>query len=207
MPEAHDDPLARLRAAAAAREAAGLGRALCPRPPGPDPLTDLASNDYLGLARHPQVIDGAAAAARQWDTGATGSRLVTGSTALHGVLERSLADHLGAEAALVFSSGYLANLASITALAAALAQPLPAEPAAAPGQPRPDGTLVVSDEYNHASLVDACRLLPASLGSPGAVLLAAHRQSQPDRGRLHGSLPGPCRSTGSCPYGSTVGRK
>src|SRR5215467_16076741 len=137
MPQACD-PLARLRAAAAGREAAGLGRALRPRQPGPDPLTDLASNDYLGLAKHPQVIEGAVTAAGSWGTGATGSRLVTGSTALHGVLERSLADYLGAEAALVFSSGYLANLASITALAAALGQPPPAGPPETPGQPRRD---------------------------------------------------------------------
>ena len=174
MPEAHD-PLARLRAAAAAREAAGLGRALCPRPPGPDPLTDLASNDYLGLARHPRVVGGAAAAARQWGTGATGSRLVTGSTTLHTELEHALASFLGAEAALVFSSGYLANLAAVTALATALAQtlparPLPAGPVPAPGQPRqaaPPRTLVVSDEHNHASLVDACRLARARVEITG----------------------------------------
>jgi 8-amino-7-oxononanoate synthase len=149
MPRA-PDPVARLRAAAAAREAAGLGRALRPRQAGPDAATDLASNDYLGLARHPQVIAGAVAAARQWGTGATGSRLVTGSTALHTALERSLASFLGAEAALVFSSGYLANLASVTALATAL-----------------NGTLVVSDEHNHASLVDACRLARARVTIAG----------------------------------------
>src|SRR5215469_4721817 len=166
MPEVCD-PLARLRAAAAAREAAGLGRALRPRPAGPDPLTDLASNDYLGLAKHPLVIEGAVTAAGSWGTGATGSRLVTGSTALHDVLERALADYLGAEAALVFSSGYLANLATITALAAALAQPLLAEPAGEPGRLSPGGTLVVSDEYNHASLVDACRLARARVEITG----------------------------------------
>ena len=183
MPEACD-PLARLRAAAAARAAAGLGRALRPRQPGPDPLTDLASNDYLGLAMHPQVIEGAVSAAGSWGTGATGSRLVTGSTALHDVLERALADYLGAEAALVFSSGYLANLASITALAAALAQPLPAEPAGEPGRPGPGGTLVISDEYNHASLVDACRLARArveivSHQDPAAVRHALARRPEP----------------------------
>ena len=155
MPEARD-LLTRLRAAAAAREAAGLGRALSPRQAGPDPATDLASNDYLGLARHPQVIEGAVAAAGRWGTGATGSRLVTGSTALHATLERSLADFLGAEAALVFSSGYLANLASVTALAAALGP-----------------ALVVSDQDNHASLVDACRLARARVEITGHQDLAA----------------------------------
>jgi 8-amino-7-oxononanoate synthase len=155
MAEAYD-PLARLRAAAAAREAAGLGRALCPRQAGPDPLTDLASNDYLGLSRHPRVIAAASDAAGQWGTGATGSRLVTGSTALHTTLERSLAGFLGAEAALVFSSGYLANLATVTALAAALDRPL-----------------VVSDQSNHASLVDACRLARARVQITGHQDLAA----------------------------------
>jgi 8-amino-7-oxononanoate synthase len=164
MPEAHD-PLARLKAADTARAAAGLGRALYPRQAGPDPLTDLASNDYLGLARHPQVIEGAVAAARQWGTGATGSRLVTGSTGLHAALERSLADFLAAGAALVFSSGYLANLASVTALASALADQ------------RPDGTLVVSDQYNHASLVDACRLARARVEVVGHQDLVAVEQA------------------------------
>jgi 8-amino-7-oxononanoate synthase len=147
-----NDPLSRLRAAAAAREAAGLRRVLHPRDSGPDPLIDFASNDYLGLARHPQVIGAAVAAACQWGTGATGSRLVTGSTTVHATLERTLADFMGAEAGLVFSSGYLANLAAVTALAAALSAPS--------ATPAPS-TLVVSDALNHASLVDACRLARA----------------------------------------------
>ncbi|HTU08159.1 MAG TPA: 8-amino-7-oxononanoate synthase, partial [Trebonia sp.] len=80
------DPLARLRAATAAREAAGLRRHLVPRAAG-DSVLDLASNDYLGLAGDPRLAEAAAAAARAWGTGATGSRLVTGSTALHAELE------------------------------------------------------------------------------------------------------------------------
>src|SRR5213076_1234897 len=59
-----------------AREAAGLVRTLRPRP-ADSPMLDLASNDYLGLARHPEVVEGAAEAARRWGGGATGSRLVT----------------------------------------------------------------------------------------------------------------------------------
>ena len=102
-------------------------------------LLDLASNDYLGLARHPQVVEAAAAAARAFGAGATGSRLVTGTTELHLALEQALAARTGAESALVFSSGYLANLGALTALTDA-------------------GTLVVSDAANHASLVDGCRL-------------------------------------------------
>src|SRR5215471_17446108 len=116
------DPLARLRAATASREAAGLRRHLVPRA-ADDSELDLASNDYLGLAGDPRLAEAAAAAARAWGTGATGSRLVTGSTALHEELEADLADFTGAASALVFSSGYLANLAAVTALAAALSGP------------------------------------------------------------------------------------
>ncbi|MEU3619594.1 8-amino-7-oxononanoate synthase [Streptomyces sp. NPDC006872] len=120
------------------RRRAGLVRTLRPRP-ADSPLLDLASNDYLGLARHPEVVEGAAAAARAWGGGSTGSRLVTGTTELHGELERELAEHCGFEAALVFSSGYAANLAAVTVLA-------------------PHGSLIVSDAGNHASLIDGCRL-------------------------------------------------
>ena len=120
------------------RRRAGLVRTLRPRP-AESPLLDLASNDYLGLARHPEVTEGAARAARTWGGGATGSRLVTGTTELHTELERELADFCGFEAALVFSSGYAANLAAVTALA-------------------PHGSLIVSDAGNHASLIDGCRL-------------------------------------------------
>src|SRR3954469_13462985 len=72
------------------RERAGLVRTLRPRAADQD-LLDLASNDYLGLTRHPAVTAGAAEAAHRWGAGATGSRLVTGTTALHTELERELA--------------------------------------------------------------------------------------------------------------------
>ncbi|MEW2395419.1 8-amino-7-oxononanoate synthase [Streptomyces sp. NPDC046862] len=121
-----------------ARRRAGLVRTLRPRS-ADSPLLDLASNDYLGLARHPEVTEGAAEAARRWGGGSTGSRLVTGTTELHGELERELAAFCGFESALVFSSGYAANLAAVTALA-------------------PHGSLIVSDAGNHASLIDGCRL-------------------------------------------------
>ncbi|MET8772264.1 8-amino-7-oxononanoate synthase [Streptomyces sp. NPDC004658] len=123
---------------AGARRRAGLVRTLRPRP-ADAPLLDLASNDYLGLTRHPEVVEGAAGAARTWGGGSTGSRLVTGTTALHTELERALAAFCGFEAALVFSSGYAANLAAVTALG-------------------PHGSLIVSDAGNHASLIDGCRL-------------------------------------------------
>ncbi|WP_328497792.1 8-amino-7-oxononanoate synthase [Streptomyces sp. NBC_00414] len=123
---------------ARARRRAGLVRTLRPRP-ADSALLDLAGNDYLGLARHPEVTEGAARAARAWGGGATGSRLVSGTTELHAELEAELAEFCGFESALVFSSGYAANLAAVTALA-------------------PHGSLIVSDAGNHASLIDGCRL-------------------------------------------------
>ncbi|MFF8856526.1 8-amino-7-oxononanoate synthase [Streptomyces althioticus] len=142
------------------RRTAGLVRTLRPRP-ADTPLLDLASNDYLGLARHPEVTEGAARAARTWGGGATGSRLVTGTTELHTELERELAEFCGFEAALVFSSGYAANLAAVTALA-------------------PHGSLVVSDAGNHASLIDGCRL------ARGATQVVAHRDPDAVRKALDG---------------------
>ncbi|HVQ93234.1 MAG TPA: 8-amino-7-oxononanoate synthase [Mycobacteriales bacterium] len=133
------DPLQRFRTAADQRAAAGLRRELHPRSAAGDGLVDLAGNDYLGLSRDPRVVAGAVAAARRWGAGSTGSRLVTGSIALHAELERELADFTGAGGGLVFSSGYLANLGAVAGLAG------------------PD-TLVVSDAANHASIVDGCRL-------------------------------------------------
>jgi 8-amino-7-oxononanoate synthase len=143
------DPLDRLRGLAADRETAGMRRMLRPRTAG-SALLDLASNDYLGLARDPRVTAAAAEAARRWGAGATGSRLVTGSTDLHADLESGLAELVGARGGLVFSSGYLANLGAVAALADA-------------------GSLVVSDALVHASLVDACRL------SRARVAVAPHR--------------------------------
>ncbi|MGW3475812.1 8-amino-7-oxononanoate synthase [Streptomyces althioticus] len=145
---------------AALRRTAGLVRTLRPRPADTQ-LLDLASNDYLGLARHPEVTEGAARAARTWGGGATGSRLVTGTTELHTELERELAEFCGFEAALVFSSGYAANLAAVTALA-------------------PHGSLVVSDAGNHASLIDGCRL------ARGATQVVAHRDPDAVRKALDG---------------------
>jgi len=138
-----DDPLAWLDEHAARRDAAGLRRRLRHRA-AYERVIDLASNDYLGLARDPRVVDGAVLAAREWGAGSTGSRLVTGSTMLHAELEDALAAFCGAEAGLVFSSGYTANLGAVTALAGRDA-------------------LIVSDEYSHASLVDACRLSRATV--------------------------------------------
>nr|WP_072847187.1 8-amino-7-oxononanoate synthase [Rhodococcus tukisamuensis] len=123
---------------AARRRDAGLRRELHPRSAGLEPV-DLASNDYLGLVRHREVLAGAAAALGRWGAGATGSRLVTGTTTEHELLELELAEFVGAESGLVFSSGYTANLGAVTALSG-------------------KGSLIVSDAGSHASLVDACRL-------------------------------------------------
>ncbi|MGQ4617119.1 aminotransferase class I/II-fold pyridoxal phosphate-dependent enzyme [Nocardia sp. R7R-8] len=143
------DPLSWLDERTSARVAAGLRRELRPRAPHA-PSIDLASNDYLGLVRHPEVIEGAIEAVRRWGAGSTGSRLVTGTTTEHEMLETELAEFVGAEAGLVFSSGYAANLGAVTALAGR-------------------GSLVVSDADSHASLVDACRL------SRARVEIAPHR--------------------------------
>ncbi|MHB9863270.1 8-amino-7-oxononanoate synthase [Streptomyces sp. YIM S03343] len=142
------------------RRRAGLVRTLQPRP-ADSPLLDLAGNDYLGLAHHPEVAEGAAAAARTWGGGSTGSRLVTGTTELHTELERELAGFCGFEAALVFSSGYAANLAAVATLA-------------------PHGSLIVSDAGNHASLIDGCRL------ARGTTQVVPHGDAQAVRKALAG---------------------
>ncbi|NKY44112.1 8-amino-7-oxononanoate synthase [Nocardia cerradoensis] len=145
----NEDPLSWLDERAGDRVRAGLRRQLRARPAHSD-LIDLASNDYLGLSRHPEVIAGAVEAVRTWGAGATGSRLVTGTTVAHEDFEADLADFVGAQAGLVFASGYAANLGVVTALAGR-------------------GALVVSDAGSHASLVDACRL------SRARVEIAPHR--------------------------------
>jgi 8-amino-7-oxononanoate synthase len=127
----------------AQRDRDGLRRSLSPRQVD-DPVVDLAGNDYLGLARHPAVVAAAAGAAAAWGTGAGASRLVTGTLQVHADLEEALAAYLGQPAALVFSTGYHANLSVVTALA-------------------DRASLVVSDAHVHASLVDAVRLSRADL--------------------------------------------
>lgn len=109
-----DSPLAWLDAVQRQRHEAGLRRCLRPRPAVATEL-DLASNDYLGLSRHPAVIDGGVQALRIWGAGATGSRLVTGDTKLHQQFEAELAEFVGAAAGLLFSSGYTANLGAVSA--------------------------------------------------------------------------------------------
>lgn len=126
--------------AGAARQRADAGLHRCPhvRRAGAGEI-NLGSNDYLGLSTHPAVVAGARAAADRWGGGSTASRLVVGTTQAHIDLEDDLADFLGFSAALTFSSGYLANVGAVTALATR-------------------GDLIVSDTGTHASLIDGCRL-------------------------------------------------
>ncbi|MFI8694718.1 MULTISPECIES: 8-amino-7-oxononanoate synthase [Dietzia] len=149
--------------AAAYRASRHVRRVLSPRA-ADDGVIDLASNDYLGLGRHPEVVDAAVAATRRWGAGATGSRLVTGTTEEHLALEAELAGFCGKPAALVFSSGYTANLGAVVALSGR-------------------GSLIVSDGGSHASLVDACRLARARVvvvdrGDVGAVARALAERTE-----------------------------
>jgi glycine C-acetyltransferase/8-amino-7-oxononanoate synthase len=102
----------------------------------------LASNDYLGLAMHPEVVRSAVEATRRFGAGAGAARLISGSLPPHQELESDLAQFKGAEAALTFSSGYLANIGTIPALIGR------------------DG-LILADRLCHASLIDGCRLSAA----------------------------------------------
>lgn len=103
----------------------------------------LGSNNYLGLTHHPEVMRAAHEAIDQYGTGCTGSRFLNGNLALHETLEAELADFVGKEAALVFSSGFLANAGTIGLLASH------------------EGTVVFSERENHASLIDGVRLAHA----------------------------------------------
>lgn len=105
-------------------------------------VVNFSSNDYLGLANHPALIEAAVKASQQWGVGSGASHLVCGHQTPHHQLEESLAEYVGAERALVFSSGYMANLAVCTALLA-----------------KPD--LILQDKLNHASLIDGARLSDA----------------------------------------------
>ncbi len=133
-------------------EAIGLHRhtRLVSGPQGPHVLLDgkpvlmLSSNNYLGLADHPRVREAAADAAMRWGVGAGASRLVSGTMTIHRRLEERLAEFKRRESALLFGSGFLANAGVIAALA------------------RP-GDVVFSDELNHASIIDGCRLSRAEV--------------------------------------------
>jgi glycine C-acetyltransferase/8-amino-7-oxononanoate synthase len=127
--------------------AAGLHRRLrlVEGPQGPRVTLDgeevllLCSNNYLGLADHPRVRQAAADAAERYGVGAGASRLISGNMELHQRLEERIAAFAGYRSALLFGSGYLANMGTVAALARR-------------------GEVVFSDELNHASIIDGCRL-------------------------------------------------
>lgn len=133
-----------LSARLAERRAAHLyrQRPLLETPQGPEVLVDgqrllaFCSNDYLGLANHPEVIAAMRAGAEKWGVGGGASHLVLGHSRPHHALEEALAEFTGRPRALLFSTGYMANLAAVTALV---------------GQ----GDTVLEDRINHASLLDA----------------------------------------------------
>ena len=147
--------IARLEATLAKRRADGLfrRRRTVTSPTGTRTIVDgaaqlaFASNDYLGLASHPAVIDAARVGAREWGVGAGASHLVSGHFEPHAALERELAAFVapdGDVAVLLFSSGYLANLGILTALAGR-------------------GDIVFADRLNHACLNDGALLARATL--------------------------------------------
>jgi 8-amino-7-oxononanoate synthase len=126
-------------------------------------VISFASNDYLGLGRHPAVRAAATEAISRWGTGSGSARLIVGDRPVHRALEAELAAWKGTEAAVLFPTGFAANLGVLTAMAT-------------------DEVLVVSDERNHASIIDGCRLSRATVavsrhGDVGHVrdLLAGHQ--------------------------------
>jgi 8-amino-7-oxononanoate synthase len=106
------------------------------------PVLHFAGSNYLDLAHHPEVIEASVRAARDHGCASGGSRLISGNLPIHRHLEEELAELAGTEAALVFGSGYLANAGVIPALVGR-------------------GDVIVSDELNHASIIDGCRLARA----------------------------------------------
>ncbi|MGD0281994.1 MAG: aminotransferase class I/II-fold pyridoxal phosphate-dependent enzyme, partial [Dissulfurispiraceae bacterium] len=100
---------------------------------------NFASNDYLGLAYAASLIDAAANAMAEYGFGSGASRLLSGGTQVHSSLEKAVASFKETEAALVFNSGYTANISALPSIAG-------------------EGDAIFSDEFNHASLVDGCRL-------------------------------------------------
>jgi glycine C-acetyltransferase len=104
----------------------------------------LSSNNYLGLAEHPALREAASQAIERYGCGAGASRSIAGTMELHRELEERIADFKKCEEALIFSSGYMANIGLLTTVVE-------------------EGDLIMSDEFNHASIVDGCRLSRAEV--------------------------------------------
>ncbi|MBW2376963.1 MAG: 8-amino-7-oxononanoate synthase, partial [Deltaproteobacteria bacterium] len=149
-----------IRDALSQLEAAGLLRRplRISGPQGPEVEIDgrrvlcFCSNNYLGLANHPALVEASAASAHHDGVGAAASRLITGTMDSHRQAEVAFADFLGAPATALFSTGYAANLGTIQALVG-------------------PGDAIFSDALNHASLIDGCRL------SRATVHVYSHRDS------------------------------
>ena len=107
-------------------------------------LINMSSNDYLGLANHPELREAAMAGADAWGSGAGAVRTIAGTLDVHEALEAELAAWKGVEATLVFQSGFAGNLGTIPALVGR-------------------GDVILSDELNHASIIDGCRLSRAEI--------------------------------------------
>ena len=122
----------------------------------------LCSNNYLGLINDPRLKEAAVRAIEEWGCGSGGSRSICGSLSLHRMLEERLARFHGSESALLFNSGYSANLSIIPSLMG-------------------DGEVIYSDELNHASIVDGCRL------SRAAVQIYPHRDMRELESLLKGN--------------------
>lgn len=123
-------------------------------------LIDFCSNDYLALRKHPQVVEASIKVLRDYGLGSGASPLVSGYTAYHRKLEERLAYFKGTSCCVIFGSGYLANVGSIPALVG-------------------EGDLILSDELNHASIIDACRL------SKARTMVFRHREYQHLEELLH----------------------
>ena len=108
------------------------------------PVVSFASNDYLGLTQHPDVLAAAHAAITRWGTGSGSARLIVGSRPIHSDLEAALAEWKHAEAAVCFPTGFAANLGVLSAFGGA-------------------GVHIYSDELNHASIIDGSRLARADV--------------------------------------------
>jgi 8-amino-7-oxononanoate synthase len=132
-------------------------------------LIMIGSNNYLGLTTHPRVREAAIEAVRQYGTSCTGSRFLNGTLHLHKQLEEELADFVGKEAALVFSTGYQTNLGTISALVGR-------------------GDVVITDKEDHASIIDGCRLAYGKMlrfrHNDMADLERVLKRCDPDQGKL-----------------------